>query len=263
MSASQFRVGADPFAVLLRKVAFPASPRNGAAPPCFGMVPLPAARRRMAANVSLKLKRRPMHILRIETRSLDETVEAVDLDQTPAEVVFLSFSDSDLNALQRAYDAAPWPKPTLRLASLAALRHPYSIDLYLERVCAEAKLVVARVLGGADYWRYGVDELAALARRKKFKLALLPGDRRADARLNQASTVAPDAAAEIWRYFDEGGPPNMAACLARLAAELTAARPAPRPAGQRPRPLRGGVPQVDARRAAGADRLLPLDLSRG
>ena len=170
-----------------------------------------------------------MHILRIETRSLDETAEAVDLGQTPADVVFLSFSDSDLNALARAYDAAPGPKPTLRLASLAALKHPYSIDLYLERVCAEAKLVVARVLGGADYWRYGVDELAALARRKGIKLALLPGDRRADARLDEASTLAPDAVATIWRYFDEGGPRNMAACIARFAAEIGASKPAPGP----------------------------------
>src|SRR5271157_5587719 len=146
-----------------------------------------------------------MHIPRIEVRSLDETVEAVDLAQTPADVVFLSFSDSDLNALARAYDAEPGPKPTLRLANLAALRHPYSVDLYLERVCAQARLVVARVLGGADYWRYGVDELAALARRRGIRLALLPGDRRADARLEQASTLASDALSQIWRYFDEGG----------------------------------------------------------
>ena len=54
-----------------------------------------------------------MHVPRIETRTLDETVEAVDLGQTPADIVFLSFSDSDLNALARAYDAFPEPKPTL------------------------------------------------------------------------------------------------------------------------------------------------------
>ena len=198
----------------------------------------------MAANVSLKLKRRPMHILRIETRSLDETVEAVDLGQTPAEVVFLSFSDSDLNALQRAYDAAPWPKPTLRLASLAALRHPYSIDLYLERVCAEAKLVVARVLGGADYWRYGVDELAALARRKKFKLALLPGDRRADARLESGVDRRARRGRRDLALFRRGRPAQHGrlprpACGGTRRGE---ARAAP-PAGQRPRPLRGGVPR--------------------
>ena len=170
-----------------------------------------------------------MHVPRIETRTLDETVEALDLGQTPADIVFLSFSDSDLNALARAYDAFPEPKPTLRIASLAALRHPFSVDLYLERVCARAKLVIVRVLGGADYWRYGVDELRALARRGDLKLALLPGDRRRDARLDAASTLASDAVLQIWRYFDEGGPDNMAACLAFLAFEIGAKAPAPPP----------------------------------
>ena len=170
-----------------------------------------------------------MHVPRIETRTLDETVEALDLGQTPADIVFLSFSDSDLNALARAYDAFPEPKPSLRIASLAALRHPFSVDLYLEKVCARAKLVVVRVLGGADYWRYGVDELSALARRSGVKLALLPGDRRRDARLDEASTLDPDAVLQIWRYFDEGGPDNMAACLAFLASEIGGAAAAPPP----------------------------------
>src|SRR5580698_9116057 len=170
-----------------------------------------------------------MHVPRIETRSLDETVEAIDLHQTPADIVFLSFSDSDLNAFARAYDSFPERKPTLRIASLAALRHPFSIDLYLERVCARAKLVVVRALGGADYWRYGVEELTALAGRSDLKLALLPGDRRRDARLDEASTLDPDSVLQIWRYFDEGGPENMAACLAFLASEIGGAAAAPPP----------------------------------
>jgi cobaltochelatase CobN len=170
-----------------------------------------------------------MHVPRIETRTLDETVEALDLGQTPADIVFLSFSDSDLNALARAYDSFPERKPTLRIASLAALRHPFSIDLYLEKVCARAKLVVVRALGGADYWRYGVDELTALAGRSDLKLALLPGDRRRDPRLDEASTLDSDAVLQIWRYFDEGGPENMAACLAFLASEIGGAAAAPPP----------------------------------
>jgi len=170
-----------------------------------------------------------MHVPRIEVRTLDETVEAADLGQTPADFVFLSFSDSDLNALARAYEAAPEPRPSLRVASLAALRHPYSIDLYLERVCAHAKLVVVRVLGGADYWRYGVDELAALARKRGIALALLPGDRRADARLDAASTLAAETLMLLWRYFDEGGPRNMAACLDAFAHAIGGEREAPSP----------------------------------
>jgi cobaltochelatase CobN len=170
-----------------------------------------------------------MHLPRIETRTLDETVEALDLGQTPADLVFLSFSDSDLNALARAYEAFPEPKPSLRIASLAALRHPFSVDLYLERVCARAKLVVVRALGGADYWRYGIDELTALAGRSDLKLALLPGDRRRDARLDEASTLDPHAVLRIWRYFDEGGPENMAACLGFFVSEIGGAAAAPPP----------------------------------
>ena len=170
-----------------------------------------------------------MHIPRIEVRSLDETVEAVDLGQTPADAVFLSFSDSDLNALQRAYEFEPEPKPALRLASLAALRHPYSVDLYLATVCARARLVAARILGGADYWRYGVDELAALSRRRGIKLALMPGDRRPDARLLEASTLAHAAVAQLFRFFDEGGPENMAGVLAFLKAELGLSGPVAQP----------------------------------
>ena len=171
-----------------------------------------------------------MHVPRIEVRSLDETVEAVDLGQTPADVVFLSFSDSDLNALARAYEAGPEPKPTLRIASLAALRHPFSIDLYLERVCARARLVVARVLGGADYWRYGVDELAALARRSEHQAGAAAGRPAPRMRASMRPRhSASDAVQRIWRYFDEGGPRNMAACLAFFAAEIGAAASAPPP----------------------------------
>jgi cobaltochelatase CobN len=170
-----------------------------------------------------------MHIPRIESRPLDETAEAVDIGQTSADVVFLSFSDSDLNALARAYAAVSEPTPTLRIASLAALRHPFSVDRYLATACADAKLIVARVLGGADYWRYGVDELATLARRRGAKLALLPGDRRADARLAEASTAGSEATSRIWRYFDEGGPENMMACLRYFAFLIGSGTAAPSP----------------------------------
>ena len=60
-------------------------------------------------------------------------------------------------------------------------------------------------------------------------MALLPGDRRRDARLDEASTLDPDAVLQIWRYFDEGGPENMAACLAFFASQIGGAADAPPP----------------------------------
>ncbi|MBV1703698.1 MAG: cobaltochelatase subunit CobN, partial [Hyphomicrobiales bacterium] len=145
-----------------------------------------------------------MHLLRTEERSLDEAAPAVDLGQTPADLVALSFSDSDLACLaSAARDIAP---ATLRLANLASLRHPYSIDLHVERVCANARGVLVRALGGKDYWPYGVDELARLARERDIALAIVPGDDFADPRLDAASTLPPEDLRAIWRLFRAGGP---------------------------------------------------------
>src|SRR5690606_24012862 len=116
-----------------------------------------------------------MHLLAVETGSLDEIDGAVDLGQTPADVVVLSFSDSDLSALASVWSESPTLFPTLRLASLKQLRHPMSVDLYIERVIAGARLVIVRGLGGLDYWRYGFEQIAAAARRHGIHFIALPG----------------------------------------------------------------------------------------
>ena len=48
-----------------------------------------------------------MHLLVRETRGLDEAEEAVDLGQSSADLVFLSFSDSDLGARKVTIDVPP------------------------------------------------------------------------------------------------------------------------------------------------------------
>jgi cobaltochelatase CobN len=154
-----------------------------------------------------------MHLLVRETATLDEAAAADDLGQTPAELVVLSFSDADLGAL-----AAAWRDgPTLRLASLARLRHPMSVDLYLDTVVARARCVVVRLLGGLDYWRYGVEEVAGLCRDRGIALALLPGDGIDDPRLAALSTLPPELLARLDACFRMGGPANMARAL-KLAA---------------------------------------------
>ena len=54
----------------------------------------------------------------------------------------------------------------MRLAALSDLRHPMSVDLWVDRVAAHAKVVLVRILGGHDWWRYGCDRLAALSARQ-------------------------------------------------------------------------------------------------
>ncbi|GJD96763.1 cobaltochelatase subunit CobN [Methylobacterium iners] len=178
-----------------------------------------------------------MHLIRVDTVSLDEGEAAIDLGQSPGDIVFLSFTDSDLVGIGNAHAAegAGAAFPSLRLAKLARLRHPMSVDLYVDAVIARSKVVVIRCLGGLDYWRYGVERAAAAARANGVRLAVLPGDDRPDPRLDAFSTVPPDLAQELDAYFRAGGPDNLRQMLRRLAAEIgwpiSAAPPRPLPRG--------------------------------
>src|SRR5476649_1227198 len=162
-----------------------------------------------------------MHMLRVESRSIDGTAEAVDLDQTPADIVALSFTDTDLAVLSAAWEADRATLPSLRLANLTSLRHPFSVDLYAEKVIGKARFVLVRLLGGKDYWRYGVDELAVLARERGILLAIIPGDHRDDARLDDASTLPVKDLRWIGAYFSSGGAENIAACLRFVAGHFS------------------------------------------
>jgi len=158
-----------------------------------------------------------MHLLVRETRGLDEADAAIDLGQSRADLVFLSFSDSDLGAAAAAWAAHNGEFPSLRLANLARLRHPMSVDLYVEQVIAGARCAVVRLLGGLDYWRYGAEELAHAASAAGIPLALLPGDGREDARLAKLSTVAEPILARLDGHFASGGPENMRRALGLMA----------------------------------------------
>lgn len=159
-----------------------------------------------------------MHLLATTTASLESLIEPVDLAQAPAEMVALSFSDSDLAALAAAWGAGRAALPSLRLAALADLRHPMSVDLWLEKTAEHAKVVLVRLLGGYDWWAYGCERLAATAREKGIALALLPGEsKERDERLMALSTVSSEDHDALLGFFHAGGPDNMAGVLALLA----------------------------------------------
>jgi len=172
--------------------------------------------------------------------SLDEIVEAVDLGQSPGEIVVLSFADSDLAGVAAAWEAERAVLPSVRLAHLRDLRHPMSVDLWIDRVAVHAKVIVVRLLGGLDWWKYGIERLSALARERGIKLAVLPGEDRDDARLAAASTLPPAELETLLGFFREGGRENLRALLrtlARHAGRALAARkprPVPRFAGYLP-----------------------------
>ncbi|HSI39699.1 MAG TPA: cobaltochelatase subunit CobN, partial [Xanthobacteraceae bacterium] len=164
-----------------------------------------------------------MHILTTTSASLDDLVEPVDLGQLPAEMVVASFTDSDLAALAAAWRAERHDLPSLRLAGLRDLRHPMSVDLWIDRAAGHARIIVLRLLGGLDWWRYGAERLAEVARTRGIALAVLPGEDRDDPRLSGLSTVPAAELAALLGYFRAGGVANMRALLRRLAGAGVAA----------------------------------------
>ncbi|WP_419901239.1 cobaltochelatase subunit CobN [Kiloniella sp.] len=149
-----------------------------------------------------------MHLLQAQPGAIADGSEAIDLGQTPGDVVIVSAADTELASLVQARQVIGDKYPSLRLANLMQLSHNMSVDLYIDDIISEAKIVVARILGGAGYWPYGVEQLRAVCKQKNIPLVLLPGDDQPDAELAAHSSVSQDVYHRVWQYFIHGGPDN-------------------------------------------------------
>ncbi|OSQ45909.1 cobaltochelatase subunit CobN [Thalassospira sp. MCCC 1A01428] len=166
-----------------------------------------------------------MHLLAAQPGTITDGSEAVDLGQSPGDVVILSAAESELaclasaqTGLQTEFDGTV---PSLRLASLLQLGHNMSVDLYLDDVVSHARFIIVRVLGGRGYWEYGVEQLVAHARDNDIPLVLLPGDDQPDGEMLSLSTLKGQAWQQIWRYLVEGGPGNAGNLLRYVYQYLT------------------------------------------
>ena len=169
-----------------------------------------------------------MHLLTAQAGALQQDGEAIDLGQSSGDIVFVSAADSELALIAGAVDRAA--ATGVRLANLLRLSHNLSVDLWIEKTAQHARLVVVRLLGGAAYWTYGVDQLTVLAASGRFQLALLPGEAIPDPSLETRSTVSAVDLRRLHGLFTAGGPENADAILAAL--KDVAVGP--------PSPLRGG-----------------------
>ncbi len=163
-----------------------------------------------------------MHLLAGEAARIDDGDTAVDLAQPPGDIIFLSAADTELAAL------AALARPEVRFANLGRLSHPMSVDLYLEKTVAAARLVVVRMMGGAGYWPYGLERLRALARAGGPMLVVMPGEDRWDSALEPYATAPIEQCRLLWRYLVEGGAENGRAALA-YCDHLLGLAPLPEP----------------------------------
>ncbi|PCI88138.1 MAG: cobaltochelatase subunit CobN [Hyphomicrobiales bacterium] len=153
-----------------------------------------------------------MHLLNIQSGTLDDEGEAVDLGQSPADLVIISAADTELANIAAAFDADD--HPSLRLANFLQLKHPMSVDNYIENTLQHAKLVVLRLLGGKPYWAYGLQQIVDICKRKNIKLCVLPGDAKPDEELASATNISMQEMVEMWQYFTHGGDQNAKNLLA-------------------------------------------------
>ncbi len=153
-----------------------------------------------------------MHLLAATPGAIDDGTEPVDLGQTPADIVFISAADTELAALSEARAEMHNP-PTLRLANLTHLKHPMSVDLHIENCATKSRLVIARILGGSGYWKYGLEQYAAHLHSAGIPFAALPGDDKPDPELRELSTVSEADYQSLWAYMVEGGTTNAVAIL--------------------------------------------------
>lgn len=168
-----------------------------------------------------------MHLLAATPGAIDDGSEPFDLGQTPADIVFISAADTELAALSEA-NSASQSDTSLRLANLTHLQHPMSVDLHLDNCATKSKLVIARCLGGAGYWKYGLEQFAIRLHAAGIPFAALPGDDKPDEELARLSTIDAEDYQNLWAYMVEGGPENATNFLGYAAAMLDGTdKPAP------------------------------------
>ncbi|MGE8408760.1 MAG: cobaltochelatase subunit CobN [Pseudomonas sp.] len=159
-----------------------------------------------------------MHLLRTQPGGFVPDDSIADLGQTPAELVILCSGDSHLALLAETARQLPDDYPSLRLANPMQVQNHASVDLYVDQVLRHAKVILVSLHGGIGYWRYGVEQLVALAERG-VQLILVPGDDRPDPELTSLGSVTGEQAERLWHFLRQGGKANalhLFNCLASL-----------------------------------------------
>ena len=163
-----------------------------------------------------------MHVIFNEDHYLDDANVPIDLNQRPADLIILSFSDSDLNAFANARkktlrDFRKESIPTLRLANIKQLTHNLSVDTYIEKTISKSKGILVRLIGGEHYWPYGLNYLKSISIEKKIPLAVIPADGREDKVLDSYSNLPKSTLDNLKNLCDDGGELSAQAVLAQMA----------------------------------------------
>ncbi|MEH6402155.1 MAG: cobaltochelatase subunit CobN, partial [Sneathiella sp.] len=149
-----------------------------------------------------------MHLLAATPGGISDGSEAIELGQTPGDIVFLSAADTELSSLATSFEKLTDKTTSVRLANTMQLIHNLSVDIYVDDIIRSAKLVIIRLLGGVSYWPYGVEQITETCRKNGIKLAFLPGDDNPDEELSGLNTLGREESHRLWQYLVQGGAAN-------------------------------------------------------
>ena len=91
-----------------------------------------------------------LHLLKAQSATPEDAGEAIDLGQTPGDIVFLSAADTELACLAAAQARRPrCPEPAPRQSPAA---RPSDVGRPVEQVVSRARAGRVRLLGGRSYW---------------------------------------------------------------------------------------------------------------
>ena len=154
-----------------------------------------------------------MHLLLAQKGTITDGEEAIDLGQSPGDILFLSAADTELSSIAGAHRTRA-ARPSLRVASLLTLKHPMSVDTYVERTARHAKLIIVRPLGGASYFQYVLEALHAAAVTHRFQIAVLPGCDKPDPGSSRFRPLAPRTETGCGPISPRAAPTIWAGCCA-------------------------------------------------
>jgi cobaltochelatase CobN len=133
-------------------------------------------------------------------------------------LVLLTTADTDILAAAHAVAELPDGFASVRCANPAGVEdHAAFLDGLLG---GDARVVVARLLGGRRAWPAGVDELRARCMRDDIPLVLVGGEAEPDAELTELSTAPIAVVAQVFDYLHHGGVENTGQLLRFLADTL-------------------------------------------
>jgi cobaltochelatase CobN len=161
-----------------------------------------------------------MHLLAAKPGGFTDEEGIIDLQQSPGDIIILSAQDTSLGLLAEIADELPENYPSLRLANLINLAKPAAYDLYEHSVLQHCKVIIVSLLGGVNYWQYGIEQLQALSKQHSIKLILVPGDDQPDIALTNRSNCSDQQCYNVWRYLREGGQRNTHNLYHYIASEL-------------------------------------------